>query len=605
MQRASSDDNFNDKLEALLDKYEPKEEFINEVQDFSRRFLDEAFFVDAFTDYGINSSLGFFSELFRRIKYKILPPLSNNAEIKNYLLFLFENKVAAQWLYKAEDKNKARIYSLFIHPSLVNRTKINAQVKNALVVLSHRMVTLGVDPYIVKKLPEVDDIHSPFFELNRAINDFAETPEEDTERIDSLCTVILIELKKCRLVFQNLEERKDEMGTSLHLTFLIRRAQQHAERIENLVQVFSADQRVKYNAIKKLSETLLRCEYEKYSVRKFIKTNTGLLAYRVMSHTSDKGEHYIGFSKDENKKLFLSAMGGGAIVILLVLVKHFIHQLHLSLFFEGLLFGLNYGIGFVLMHLLHLTLATKQPAMTASYIARSINQSTGKTGVAKVLKQIVRSQFVSLAGNLIVVLPLSVLIGWLVKAYAAHPLLNPADASKHLYSNHPFLSASLFYAAVTGVFLTLSGLVTGYYDNKVVFSDFAERIKQHPKWKKIYSKRQLGKAAGFVEKNSGAIIGNMFLGLCLGMAGNIGKFMGLPFDIRHVTVSAGNFGLSLGSMNIYPIAQLLTVFAGILLIGLINIFSSFLLSFSLACISRNISAKQSLRILYDFLLNRK
>lgn len=266
-------------------------------------------------------------------------------------------------------------------------------------------------------------------------------------------------------------------------------------------------------------------------------------------------------------------------------------------FFEGLLFGLNYGAGFVLMHLLHLTLATKQPSMTASYIAQNI-ENTGDSSLRPwlVFKQILRSQFISLIGNLVVVLPLCFIIAWCFSHYMDAPVFDHDQAKAQLYSNHPLYSASLIYACITGVFLSLSGIIIGYFDNKVVFSEIPERIVKHPGLGS-YTLESRKRLAAFVERNLGAIIGNLFLGFCLGMAGNLGKFIGIPFDIRHITISAGNFGISIGSETGWSNAFIITVFSGVILIGLINIASSFLISFVVACRSRGLSWQQSLRIL--------
>jgi site-specific recombinase len=343
---------------------------------------------------------------------------------------------------------------------------------------------------------------------------------------------------------------------------------------------------------------LVRAEHTKNRVGLFIKENTNLLAYRIVSHTSQKGEHYIGFSRHENYTLFKSAMGGGLVVVFLVYAKHFIHHLHVSLFFEGFLFGLNYAIGFVFMHLVHFTLATKQPAMTASYIAESIdNHTISNNKPWHVFKQIIRSQFISLIGNLIIVLPLCFIVAWLLNHYFNYSIFNYTESKSHMMSNHPMYSASLVYAFITGIFLSLSGVVIGYIDNKVVYSEIPARIIKHPKLVKWYSLEKRQKIGAFAEKNLGAIIGNLFLGFCLGMAGNIGKFIGIPFDIRHVTISAGNFGIALGSDNAYRLGLIVTVFFCIILIGIINIASSFLISFILACRSRDLSWKQSLKIL--------
>ena len=298
-------------------------------------------------------------------------------------------------------------------------------------------------------------------------------------------------------------------------------------------------------------------------------------------------------------------MGGGLVVVFLVFIKNFIHHIpNLSLFGEGLLFGLNYSFGFILMHLLHLTLATKQPAMTASFIAESIeNKSEDKSALSIVLAQILRSQFVSLIGNLLVVLPICFLIAWSFDKFLFIKIFNYSTAEAQLTSNHPFLSGALIFAAITGVYLSLSGLITGYYDNKVVFSEIPNRIRHHNKLQRLMQPKRLEKLSLFIEKNTGAIIGNLFLGMVLGCTGNFSKFIGLPIDIRHITISAGNFGIALGSIEHYDIAFIITVFCGIITIGIINIAVSFLISFYIACRSRSVTHLQTLHILKELFVD--
>ncbi|MEO8761609.1 MAG: hypothetical protein ABI448_12005, partial [Bacteroidia bacterium] len=254
--------------------------------------------------------------------------------------------------------------------------------------------------------------------------------------------------------------------------------------------------------------------------------------------------------------------------------------------------------------LMHLTLATKQPAMTASFIAKSIEETgTDKKSLSVVLAQILRSQFVSLVGNLIVVLPVCFLVAWGFDRFLFIKIFSYSSAEAHLTANHPFLSGSLIFAAITGVYLSLSGLITGYYDNKVVFSEIPKRIKYNSKLQHIINPKRLEKISQFVKKNTGAIIGNLFLGMAMGCTGNFSKFIGLPIDIRHVTISAGNFGIAIGSIEYYNIAFVATVFCGIIAIGIINIAVSFLISFYVACRSRSVTHLQTLKILKELFVD--
>lgn len=598
------EESFNEQLKELLIRKSIDENFKKELTGFCSFTLNNAHFVNAFADYGIHSSRGFFPELATRIKHKILPCNIPENEFSHFILFVFRKQTDYLWVEKINYSSWEVIINLIDGKQLsIESEKLSHQIYNAIIILSHRLTSIGIDSYLARKFPEIDDNNSPFFQLNHDVSLFVKkhlgnSSDIDSEELENVWKSI----NRSEQLFIELQAKKDEIGTSLHLIFLSQRAQQHIIRIRLLLNLFITKRHSnKVLSISQLITELVRAEHTKNSIRKFIMDNTNLLAYRIVSHSSEKGEHYIGFSKKENMKLFKSSMGGGLIVVFLVYIKHLIHELHVSLFFEGILYGLNYALGFVFMHLAHLTLATKQPAMTASYIADSIDKGNNSGKRPKILfKQTILSQFISLAGNLVIVIPLCFLSALFIDYYFHHSIYNYTESNIYMYSNHPWYSGSLIYAAITGVFLSLSGILIGYIDNKMVYSEIHQRIMKHPKLIHKHSLEKRKKIAAFIEKNSGAIIGNSLLGLTLGMTGSLGKFIGIPFDIRHISISSGNFAIALGSDNAYKLDLIISVFIGIILIGFINIVSSFLISFIVACSSRSLSWKQSLKILMGF-----
>lgn len=572
----------------------------SELNTFIKEIFEQAFFVNAFTEYGINSNTGFFSEIISRIKHKILPEVTDNNELSNYINFLLEAADDYLWINKISQENWLNIFSEL---DFENNSKIKLQFGNSLTILSNRLTTLGIDRNLSSKYPSIDDFDSPFFNLSIPLNEVIntliadnQTPFEEVTKNQLFRNIATIEK-----LFHDIQIDIKESGTSLELVFLLKRAQQHVARIKLLLNLILAHQQ---NDVVSFTTSLIKelivAEKQKNSISQFFKAHTQLLAYRIVSHTSKKGEGYIGFSKNENKELLISAMGGGLVVVLLVYLKHLIHQLHLSLFFEGIVFGLNYGIGFVAMHLLHFTLATKQPALTAAYIAESIENVQTKANESRQLfLQIIKSQLISLIGNLIIVVPCCFFSALLFLNLYDITIFNEKETESAFYNNHLFYSLALLYACFTGIFLSLSGLVTGYIDNKVVYSKIAFRIEKHPKLKLVYNDEKRKRIARFFEINLGAIIGNLFLGICLGMAGNIGEFIGIPFDIRHVTISAGNFSIALTNMHLQDLALILTSFTTIILIGLLNIVVSFMISFIIACRSRGLSWRQSVKVLLN------
>ena len=561
--------------------------------------LHGVFFTQSLTNAGINSNRGFFPELRQRVKYRILPPVNEDNFFSHVVLQLFSGKEGYLLFERLSDANWERLTHI-ITTNPATGLSLKEQLENAIIILTHQFVSIGIDPYLVKKLPSADDTDSPFFQLNMRINEYI-------KRTASVSPgELMMDLDVCDETFEYLTKNRATIGISLHLTFLIRRAEQHSRRIKLLLRLHGSPSGVERGPLlRELAVSIIKGELYSNSLLYFISENTGLLANRIANQTSSKGEHYIGFTKHENKKLLFSAMGGGCVVVFLVYIKHFIHQLHLPLLPEGILFGLNYGLGFVFMHFTHLTLATKQPAMTASYIAESIEQKgLGKESrkeLSVILAQIVRSQFISLIGNLLMVLPLCFLSAWILMKQTWLHAFTHEEALGYLESNHPLLSGSLLYAVFTGIFLTLAGLITGYYDNKVVFSSIPKRVMRHPVLKRIMKPAFLEKFADSVSINLGAVVGNLCLGMFLGLAGNFGKFMGIPFDIRHVTISAGNFAIAVSQGYGFALLFVATVFLGVILIGLINIISSFMFSFLIACRSRYLTTRQTWLVLGSLL----
>ena len=89
-----------------------------------------------------------------------------------------------------------------------------------------------------------------------------------------------------------------------------------------------------------------------------------------------------------------------------------------------------------------------------------------------------------------------------------------------------------------------------------------------------------------------ALVGNISLGVFLGMAGFIGKAFGIPFDIRHVTISAANVAIGFfGLDHNVTASEIGYTLLGVFGIGFLNFAVSFGLAFFVAVKSRGIHLK--------------
>jgi len=255
--------------------------------------------------------------------------------------------------------------------------------------------------------------------------------------------------------------------------------------------------------------------------------------------------------------------------------------------------------------MLHFTIATKQPAMTAALIAAAIDKGRQTLDeLVELVVRVLRSQFIAIVGNVALAMPTAYAIAWLWRGVSGQHLVNPDKAQFLLHELDPIHSLAIPHAAIAGVCLFLSGLIAGYYDNKAVYGQIGVRLRQLRWLRKLFGKARLARVAEYVGNNLGGLAGNVFFGVLLGSTGTLGFLFGLPLDIRHITFSSANFAFALvGLEHQLSWQQWVLCLSGILLIGLTNLTVSFALALLVALRSRGVSFGQG-RVLARLLWRR-
>ncbi len=94
------------------------------------------------------------------------------------------------------------------------------------------------------------------------------------------------------------------------------------------------------------------------------------MSYEITQHTAKTGEHYITETSKEYFQMLKAAMGAGLVVGFLCIFKVLLGKIETSYFGHAFLYSMNYAFGFITIFLLGYALATKQPAITATTIAK-------------------------------------------------------------------------------------------------------------------------------------------------------------------------------------------------------------------------------------------
>jgi site-specific recombinase len=555
----------------------------------------------ALMESGIPLARGFWQEFFGRLRHKLLPTLHNENDFLYVLNRVFFRSNDYQWV---EDIPRAAWIAFFQSLGLdlhIDDRRILHQLLIALKTLTFQVAQLGLEKEVLLYIPGQYREDNPFVEQNYLVHELEEwiNEKDRTAAPVTIAAKINQQLAWCHECVDYIRENHSQRGASLHQTYTLLLLANRLERMSILVDLLDQDHNFDVGKFVDFFRMLVRNENRKNSILEFMSQSLGYLAYQIAEHKGAKGSKYITSTWTEYRAMLKTAMGGGAWVCLMVLIKNLLIRLPMAIFWHGFAYSINYSIGFILIEETHTTLATKQPAFTASAVASSLDTKKGASqpnlyNLAVTVAKVSRSQIASFAGNLIVVFPGMWLIAWGYEKIFGSKLVSGAAAMHMLRDQHPWQSLSLLYACNTGVFLFLSGIIAGYVQNKIQYSNVSQRLQTHPILRLSLPADRLRRLADYVEHHAGSLIGNISLGFFLGMAGFFGEIFGTKFDIRHITISAGNTSLAvygLGIRNINP-WYLATVIGGVLGIGLLNFLVSFSLAFIVAARSRGVRVRE-------------
>lgn len=569
----------------------------------------------ALTESGLLSSRGFIQELGSKFKHKIIPALLEPTDFLFVIERLFYKKNDYVWIEKIDGELWKSFFGRIGIEVNLNEPTLNNQLLQSMQTLSYRLAMMGLEKEITRLHDARNDAVFPFLEQSRLVNMLLEK-KKNTHNIEDekmIAAGIFEALNNCLQSIRYIKEQRESIGTSLAETFLLTRMEQHVERILLILDAVDNDKRFDIDRFITYFITVVRNQNRKNSLSEFLSQNVGLLAYQISEHGGRRGETFITKTRKEFNLLFLSAMGGGFIISFIAIFKNLLVKVTLAPFWQGVAYSTNYSIGFLLIQSSGSTLATKQPAFTASAVASSLDSSKLKgrpdlDNLAVTVSQVSRSQLASFAGNLLIVFPMTYLLAMLYYEITGTKIAAGSEALGLLQAQHPFQSLALLYACFTGFFLFLSGLIAGWVENYVVYAQLPQRIQMHPALHHSLGKKQLSRLVNLVENKLGSIAGSLSLGFFLGMAAFIGKTFGIPLDIRHITISAGNTAIGFFGME-GPIdyRYLGVILLGVSLIGFLNFFVSFGFAFFVAVKSRGIKLRdypEFLGILWKYFRKR-
>ena len=465
-----------------------------------------------------------------------------------------------------------------------------ALVADAARLVAHRAAALGLTRELLQLEPSVPDGASPFLELAAGVEALLRAPTDGDARL----AVVLV-LARCNAALATAHQRLDLRGVSTDILFRLELCEALLVRLDDLLRVHTGQ-----DDGRELASEILRGSFRQRGVRSLVRNTMKRLALKVTEHAAETGEHYVARDRAEWEATGRSAAGGGLITAGTALIKYLVLAAPLSPLGQGLMSAFNYSASFIAMQFAHFTLASKQPAMTGASLAAALGPGEDLERQVELVAGITRSQVAATIGNVFATIPAAVAVAAGLASLTGTRVLDQDTALHSVHGLHPILSLTVPYAILTGVFLWLASLAAGWAANWSAYRGLAEALTTHRGLRTAFGATGAARLGRLVSQHLSGVVGYLALGFLLGFVPVVfSKFVGIPIEVRHVTLQAASLALAAASLYGTPAfhwGDTAWGAAGILLVAVCNIGVSFALAMRTAMGARDLGRAERARL---------
>lgn len=588
----------------LLQRLNQHQEWANAGGSVIAQILARGSALRIFSEAGLPSSSSFTKELMGRLVRSVLPPVLTEGSLGGALQQVFAEAGDDRWLDRIPVNEREGLLD-WLRNSVPEerRQSLLQEAAEAIWLLGNRTTSIALRHEVSTRSPKVGSLSNhPMIALEDAARRFA-AGASDRPDLESL----LAAAAAARSFLDDVLAQVEQRGVSIDLVFQIERATAYITRMETLARVVTtvrsnhASPSERDAAVWDLLVTMVRGELDDRRPGRVLAHSAHLIARKTVERAGETGEEGIARSNADLRHILEAAIGGGLFIALTALVKY-LEPKGLAPFFEALYGALNYGGSFTLMHFLHLKLATKMPAMTASALSSRLSvvpSPAADLEFVNTASAILRTQLAAVIGNLAGVIPAALLVDLLVGFTGNGHVLGPEKAAAVIHSVSPWASLTIPFAMFTGVILWLGGWAASWIDNAFAFYNVAGALRSSAGLRVRFGESRVRAFTEFLAHHVGGVAAALVLGTGLAFAPEIGRFFGLPLEVRHVTLVTGSLALSVAGLGLTSIglSDWAAMLSGIAVIGVCNLGVSFGLAFAMALRARRMPTARGVRLL--------
>ena len=195
-----------------------------------------------YTDIGVLSNSGFFTELKRRIAYRMLPPALGDEYLNDALDQVLYLKTDYLWISNVPATDWLELFDVLtsdeIELAVGDGNIMLPGMLDAIRTLSYRVCAMGLEPELTRFHNEIEVFQSPFMVQNTEVNAYLDAYTSllhgDIEHIED-ARHLLVMLDQCDAVIAKIRKKALYQGTSIPLTYLLVALAQSIDRLRKLL----------------------------------------------------------------------------------------------------------------------------------------------------------------------------------------------------------------------------------------------------------------------------------------------------------------------------------------------------------------------------------
>jgi site-specific recombinase len=580
------------RLRHLLNVIEKNPEYHARLRSVFVAFWADIRSAGLFSDFGFSPRAALYTEVWERLRQRLLPATPDTRELAELfpLLFRLED---LHWIGALDAATLRRLGTPAWRGVGEGADPWRSEMMDAVTYLVSAVRAAGFSAPLRQRMSEDTLASEPFRQLAGATERLCAAVQAGDLKSPALrqeAMMLRALLDQCGVAVDSITGHLEEFGISVDIVYEMDQMRARIRRIEMLLDcVLAAEPAAE---LLRLTQALLVTLDQRRGVRTLLSRHYAQLSRKVAERSAETGEHYIAHTRDEYRAMLRRAAGGGAVLAGTTLMKFGVLALGLGAFWSGFWAGANYAVSFVLIMLLHWTVATKQPAMTAPAMAQRLGDLKSDGAVEAFVDDVVhllRSQAAGIFGNLALCAPLVLAaqgLGWWL---LGRPLVGVHEA-EHVLDTLTLLGPTALFAAFTGVLLFASSLIAGWVENWFVYHRLDSAIAWNPRIVARLGATRARRWSTWWRWNISGVAANVSLGMMLGLVPVLMGFVGVPLEVRHVTLSTGQVAAAAGALGweVLHSAAFWWCVAGIAATGVLNIAVSFWFAFNVAARARGV-----------------